>query len=713
MEAEQRAVGWLTAGGRQPRLPDDPSRLTVWPWLKVSRFEYSSEDDRHATVRLLGILRSGIHAPSSAQLVVRRGGTVSTYDPAAFSVHRRAGNKHRGSEPGLLWTVSFELPLTVVEYPRTSFEVVTPERSAVELPLPHPKLLASPGIESNPLFVDARRVRIEPLVRREHITALASVLAFGGGLSSAVAVATADSSTTPASTGTSTATTTTSTDTSTSTETTTDTTTEPTTDTTTTDTTSTTTDTSTTTEPATTAAPATTTAPASTTTTAATTTAATTPSTTTAPATTTISSTSPTPATGATGATGTTGIGATILPAAGIGSGALSVAGSITENGKSRKNECESSTSKHAQKATKQEKTSTKSRKTLVCAPAKKAKKHKQSKPAKPGSTTTPDGGTGLQKQTPAPTTFKELGPGTGSPWAGELTNPLTGAELRFYQSLVSTINKPPKFLRPIYQEAGKRFKLPWQVLAAINAIETDYGRDLAISSKGAEGWMQFEPGTWSEYGMAVSLKGKILKHAIPNPYSPSDAIFAAARYLKASGGQTNMAKAVFSYNHAKWYVTEVLSLAEQINRKGIKAKTSAHRKIYVMQTMARLLNGLPYVWGGGHSTWVIDGGYDCSGFISAVLHSAGFVRFPQTTQTLPFVPKMMLGKGRWVTVYDRTDGASTEADHVIIDLKGQWWESGGSGLNGGAARVHRIKRKNISKTYLASFNLLLHPKGL
>jgi len=54
-------------------------------------------------------------------------------------------------------------------------------------------------------------------------------------------------------------------------------------------------------------------------------------------------------------------------------------------------------------------------------------------------------------------------------------------------------------------------------VLAAINAIESDYGRDLNTSSAGASGWMQFEPSTWKQYGMAVD------GHSVPNPYDPRD----------------------------------------------------------------------------------------------------------------------------------------------------------------------------------------------
>jgi hypothetical protein len=304
--------------------------------------------------------------------------------------------------------------------------------------------------------------------------------------------------------------------------------------------------------------------------------------------------------------------------------------------------------------------------------------------------------------------TFTPLG--TGSPSDSSfLANPFNGSQLEFYASLVNNINFPPRYLIPIYRAAARRFNMPWQLLAAINRIETDYGANLNVSSAGAVGWMQFEPGTWSAYGMAVDSRFKPTD-GTANPYDPRDAIFAAARYLHASGASHDVPRAVFAYNHAAWYVVQVLSIAQQINEHGLKWNSSAHRKIAVMRNAARLLNGMPYVWGGGHANWTISMGYDCSGFVSAVIHSVGFLRAPVSTQALPFQRGIFPGRGRWVTIYDRTDGGALNADHVIIEIKGQFWESGGSALSGGGDRVHRIPRRAISPAYLESFNLVLHP---
>src|SRR4051794_28832959 len=118
---------------------------------------------------------------------------------------------------------------------------------------------------------------------------------------------------------------------------------------------------------------------------------------------------------------------------------------------------------------------------------------------------------------------------------------------------------KVPIFLLPVYQAAGIQYGIRWEVLAAINEIESDYGRNLNVSSAGALGWMQFMPATWKTYGVDANQDGK------RDPYNPVDAIFAAARYLKAAGGSTNLRKAIFAYNHAGWYVDSVMLRARLI----------------------------------------------------------------------------------------------------------------------------------------------------
>jgi murein DD-endopeptidase MepM/ murein hydrolase activator NlpD len=118
-----------------------------------------------------------------------------------------------------------------------------------------------------------------------------------------------------------------------------------------------------------------------------------------------------------------------------------------------------------------------------------------------------------------------------------------------------------PPFLLPIYQACGTQYGIPWQVLASINRIETAFGTNLNVSSAGALGWMQFMPATWEMYGVDANEDGR------KDPYNPVDAICAAARYLRAAGGADDLRTAIFAYNHADWYVDEVLLYANQYGK--------------------------------------------------------------------------------------------------------------------------------------------------
>ncbi|MHB8532700.1 MAG: lytic murein transglycosylase, partial [Solirubrobacteraceae bacterium] len=117
-----------------------------------------------------------------------------------------------------------------------------------------------------------------------------------------------------------------------------------------------------------------------------------------------------------------------------------------------------------------------------------------------------------------------------------------------------------PLFLLPIYKAAAVQYGIPWQILAGINEIETDFGNDQSISSAGAEGWMQFMPATWLQYGVDA------LEAGYADPYNPVDAIFAAARYLRAAGAQQNMRQAILAYNHSEEYVNSVILRAKLIS---------------------------------------------------------------------------------------------------------------------------------------------------
>lgn len=92
------------------------------------------------------------------------------------------------------------------------------------------------------------------------------------------------------------------------------------------------------------------------------------------------------------------------------------------------------------------------------------------------------------------------------------------------------------------YREAERVYGIPWYYFAAINFVESRYGRIHGLSSAGAVGPMQFMPATWAYYG-----QGDI--------WNPRDAILAAGRYLRAHGAPSNMARAVYAYNPSDRYV--------------------------------------------------------------------------------------------------------------------------------------------------------------
>ena len=145
-----------------------------------------------------------------------------------------------------------------------------------------------------------------------------------------------------------------------------------------------------------------------------------------------------------------------------------------------------------------------------------------------------------------------------GSPTAANPTvtiAPFGAAPIGVPNFVIDSFEIPP-FLLPIYQACGTEYGIPWEVLASINKIETGFGTNLNISSAGAQGWMQFMPESWEMYGLDANGDGR------KDPYNPVDAICAAAHYLKVAGGTAHLYDAIFAYNHADWYVQEVLLYA-------------------------------------------------------------------------------------------------------------------------------------------------------
>jgi hypothetical protein len=113
-------------------------------------------------------------------------------------------------------------------------------------------------------------------------------------------------------------------------------------------------------------------------------------------------------------------------------------------------------------------------------------------------------------------------------------------------------IISPPaaNILLGYFKAAQKRLHVPWQDLAAIEFVETKFGRIRGLSTAGAEGPMQFLPATWARYGKGGDVN------------DPRDAIFAAARLLVANGAPRNMSGALYHYNPSRAYVDAVETYA-------------------------------------------------------------------------------------------------------------------------------------------------------
>lgn len=279
----------------------------------------------------------------------------------------------------------------------------------------------------------------------------------------------------------------------------------------------------------------------------------------------------------------------------------------------------------------------------------------------------------------------------------------------------------PPAKLLPIYGAATEKYKLGPRgpsILAAINFIETNFGTNQGPSSAGAEGWMQFMPETWAAYGVDANGDG------VKDPSNPWDAIFAAARYLRASGAPADWHGAIFAYNHAEWYVEDVLEAAKKYDG-GVVCTASAASPLGELPSdalervayVARWIESkrIHYCWGGGHATkvgpsggdycWNSAGtekifgssleGLDCSGAVRWLLTLSGY----KDTGPLvsgDFASAYPSGPGRYVTIW-------SNAAHVFITINGRAWGTSSSNFAHGPAFA-----AHTTSGFVAS-----HPPGL
>ena len=293
-----------------------------------------------------------------------------------------------------------------------------------------------------------------------------------------------------------------------------------------------------------------------------------------------------------------------------------------------------------------------------------------------------------------------------------------------FEQCLVSGKGSgiPANYL-PWLQKAAARFRLGprgLQIVAAVHKVESDFGRsDLpgvgsGTNSAGAAGPGQFLLSTWAAYGVDGDGNGT------RDPYSVPDSVMATANYLHASGAPGNWRAALFAYNHAQWYVDQVLDTAAGLDTEvvcmpselGQPPSDRLARLIYYARWIES--RRIHYCWGGGHAPkpgpspgsycWSAAGsqvfgasedGLDCSGAVRWLLVLSGYPD-PGALVSNELGAAYPAGPGAQVTIW-------ANPAHVFITIDGRDWGTSETNFAHGPGYAEHSK---------AGF-LPSHPSGL
>lgn len=304
----------------------------------------------------------------------------------------------------------------------------------------------------------------------------------------------------------------------------------------------------------------------------------------------------------------------------------------------------------------------------------------------------------------------------------------------------------PPEYLR-FYQLAATRYGLDWAILAGIGKLECDHGRDPdpactregAVNSAGAGGPMQFLAATWARYGVDGNGDGRA------DRWDPADAIYGAARYLRASGAPGDYGKAILAYNHAGWYVSEVEhwasiyrgSLSAQApagalparspggevgDERAVLSPTDGHLALVpaaapaVVQAMViagNELQELPYGTA-GHPDPRGAPSEDCSSALNYILYRSGVRPIAEIVRENPlaqdYVHWGQAGPGQWVTIYATT----VPTDHVFVVIAGLRLDTSHNGTDIGPNRHEDGPRWRILDHILTWAHWSVrHPPGL
>jgi hypothetical protein len=273
----------------------------------------------------------------------------------------------------------------------------------------------------------------------------------------------------------------------------------------------------------------------------------------------------------------------------------------------------------------------------------------------------------------------------------------------------------PPEYLA-LYRAADLRYGIDWAVLAGIGKLECDHGRDPdpscategAVNAAGAGGPMQFLGETWARYGVDGNGDGR------RDRWDAADAVFAAANYLRAAGAPSDYRRAVYAYNHAWWYVADVLHWASVYRAAAatdeqppaldgetaavLQARTAtpvrmiggatarlapgdghlalvpalAPPAVQAMVIAGNELQGLPY-GAAGHPDPRGAAAADCSSTLNFLLYRAGVRPIQEIVAENPlaqsYVTWGLPGPGRWVTIY-ATEAPTPHVFAVIAGLR-------------------------------------------
>ena len=126
--------------------------------------------------------------------------------------------------------------------------------------------------------------------------------------------------------------------------------------------------------------------------------------------------------------------------------------------------------------------------------------------------------------------------------------------------------------MREHYRDAWRRFRVGFPLLAAVNFVESAFGKVRNESTAGARGPMQFMPATWRAFGLGGDVN------------DPRDAILGAANYLRSNGAPRQEARALLRYNHSHAYVSAIRRYARMIR--------SDERAFYILYARAVYIGG-------------------------------------------------------------------------------------------------------------------------